>query len=44
MDTPSELRAFAAGLAKRVRRGVAEARADPTFAADFFDARRGGTA
>jgi len=31
-------------LAKRVRRGVAEARADPAFAADFFVARRGGTA
>jgi hypothetical protein len=28
-DTPSRLREFAEGLAKRIRRGVAEAKADP---------------
>ena len=45
MDTPSELRAFTTKLAKRVHRGVAEARADhPTFAPDFFGVRKEGTA
>ena len=43
-DTPSHLRKFAEQLAKRVRRGVSEARADPTFCADFFGARKGGSA
>jgi hypothetical protein len=44
MDTPSELRAFTTKLAKRVHRGVAEARVDPTFAPDFFGVRKEGTA
>jgi hypothetical protein len=42
-DVPSELRKFAEGLAKRVRRGVADARANG-FAAEFIGARKGGTA
>jgi hypothetical protein len=43
-DTPSRLREAAFELAKKVRRDVARARADPTFAVDIMGARRGGTA
>jgi hypothetical protein len=43
-DTPSALRKFLHDLAKRIRRSVAQNRADPTFAADFFDVRNSGNA
>jgi hypothetical protein len=43
-DTPSHLREFAEGLAKRVRREVAKARAGG-FCEDFiFGAQKGGSA
>jgi hypothetical protein len=44
MDNPRELREYAALIAKRIRREVAKARANPTFARDFFGARREGSA
>ena len=43
-DTPSELREFTEKLSKRIRRTVSKARADPTFAADFFGMRKEGNA
>jgi hypothetical protein len=43
-DTPSRLPEYAVSLAKKIRRDVARARADPTFAADLIGARKGGTA
>ena len=42
-DVPSELRKFAEGLSKRVRRGVADARARD-YGAEFIGGARGGTA
>jgi uncharacterized membrane protein len=43
-DNRARLRTAAIELAKKIRRDVARARADPTFAADFIGARRGGSA
>jgi hypothetical protein len=43
-DNHHELRVAAVELAKRVRRDVACARADPNFAADFIGTRKGGNA
>jgi hypothetical protein len=44
MDNPRELREHATLIAKRIRREVAKARANPTFACEFFGARQEGTA
>jgi hypothetical protein len=44
MDNPRELREYAALIAKRIRVEVAKARANPTFARDFFGAHPEGTA
>ena len=43
-DQPSHLREFANGLAKRIRRSVAAARADPNFTSRIMGARKGGNA
>jgi hypothetical protein len=44
-DTPSELRTFSENLAKRIRRTVAQMRADPTFEGKhFFGFRKEGSA
>jgi hypothetical protein len=44
-DTPSELRRFSENLAKRIRRNVAQMRADPTFEAkNFFGFSKEGNA
>jgi glyoxylase-like metal-dependent hydrolase (beta-lactamase superfamily II) len=43
-DHPGTLRRFAEKTAKRLRRNVAKLRADPNYAANIFDARRGGNA
>jgi hypothetical protein len=44
MDTPSEVRKFAAHTAKRLRKNIAKLRANPEFGVDVFGARKGGTA
>jgi hypothetical protein len=44
MDNPRELREHATLIAKRIRREVAKARANPTFAREFFGAHREGSA
>jgi hypothetical protein len=43
-DSPSRLREAAIELSKKIRRDVAWARADATFATDIFGARKGGCA
>jgi hypothetical protein len=43
-DSPTKLRKFVDEVAKRIRRNVANARADPNHGAHILGARRGGTA